>query len=165
VRTAVERDDARPVIELLQDDDVAGGLQELERPLVEHARDAAEEAARVRVDVFPFRDVGVVLEDLGPLRPRPRLVGDLAVGRIDDEALLVGLVAAEEHVRRVGAGLDVVGRQPSSLVGPEALDVRLAVGRSRRGRCRATAARGSGVEPIHTHTGGLSPVGRSNAAV
>src|SRR5258705_13108608 len=132
MRTAVERDDARPVIELLQDDDVAGGLEELERPLVEDARDAAEEAARVWVDVFPLRDVGVVLEDLGPLRPRPRLVRDLAGGRIDDEAPLVGLVATEEHVGRVGAGFDVLGCQPPSLVGPEALYVRLAVRRSRR---------------------------------
>src|SRR4029079_9233190 len=34
-----------------------------------------------------------------------------------------------------------------------------------KGAQSQTAARGPGVEPIHTHTGGLSPVGRSNAAV
>src|SRR4026209_2151779 len=130
MRPLVERDDPCAVVEFLKDDDVAGRLQNLERALVEHAWNAAEETAGVWIDVLPFGDVRVVLEHVVASGSGPRLIRDLPVRRIDDQTGLVGRISAQKHMRRVGSTLDVVGGEAMRLVGPESLNVRLSVGRS-----------------------------------
>src|SRR5215475_939195 len=131
MRTRVERDDTRTVIELLKEYDISRRLNNLNSPLIEHPRNAAEKTTSVRIDVLPFRQLGVVLEDICPPRPRPGLVRNPPVRRIDDQTGFVRLYAAQKHVERVRSCFDVVRREPS-LVCPESLHIRLPVRRSRR---------------------------------
>ena len=117
----VQGNGARSVVELLEDHDGAGGLNNLKSSLPEYARDTARKTTRVRVDVLGFRELGVVIVNLLPFRPRPGLVRKFPVRRVDNHAFPVSLKVLEGRESL----LDVV-RIVAGLVLPESLDIRLA---------------------------------------
>src|SRR3989442_2327620 len=142
MRTPIKGDDARTMVELLQDHDVSRRLKNLKSPLIKYAWYAAEKTTRVWVNVLPLGQVRVVVKNLLPFRPGPRLVRNSPVRRIHNQTLLVGLHPAKQNVRFIRSLLDVIRGQPSPLVRPKPLNVRLAIRRSGRvpgllrSRCR-----------------------------
>ena len=144
MRTPVQGDDTRAMVELLEDHHVSGRLNKLKGSLIKHAWYAAWKATQVWVDVLPLRQVRVVVIDLLPFRPRPRLVGNSAVRRVHNQTLMVGLVSAQQNVCLIRSLFDVVQSEPSPSVIPKSLNIRLAIRHSRRVpgplRCRRRLA-------------------------
>src|SRR6185503_11224023 len=109
-------------------DDAARRLDNAERRKVVEARNAWHQASRLRVNVL--RPCGIFVRRLEvlPQRRGPRLIWDVPVRRIDDEArvafddagyaLVELLRAAQGRIERMGAAADRT---------PCAFDVRLAV--------------------------------------
>jgi len=114
----------------VEDDDIAGRLEDLELAVVQVARDALQKAARVRIEILR-RGIGMVREDLVGFGQRPWLIRDLSVRRIDDEALAAPRrVRVEILIQRLKLQILDVVEGADRL--PEPLEVRLAVRRSRR---------------------------------
>src|SRR6185503_6285757 len=78
VRTGIQRNDARAVVELLKEHHVAGQLKYLKFTLIEDAGYTTQITKRVRVDVLRFGQGQVVVLNLFPLCRSPGLIRKLA---------------------------------------------------------------------------------------
>src|SRR4249920_1198787 len=131
MRTGIERDGSIRMVRHVEDHDIAWRLEDLELAVVQVTRYALHETPRIRIEKLRRR-IGMVFEHQLHLFRGPRLIGDLSIRWIDDET--------PAPPRRVGREilidrlkfqvLDVVERADGI---PEALYVRLAVRRPRRG--------------------------------
>src|SRR5580700_4542359 len=135
---SIERNNARLAVAIKEEHNISGDLNNLEPGMKKAAGGAVEKTTRLRIDVFRFRRIVDMSFQILLLSSGPRLVGNLAIGRIHHPACFRNswssgtdskqFVEASTPGPRIG-NVKSAGRNGS----PESLQVGLTVGRVGRG--------------------------------
>ena len=83
---SIERNNARLAVAIKEEHNISGDLNNLEPGMKKAAGGAVEKTTRLRIDVFRFRRIVDMSFQILLLSSGPRLVGNLAIGRIHHPA-------------------------------------------------------------------------------